>query len=158
MRKYGILCGISSANNDFGTKILTFIIHKALIFFIGVIVTLTCYILTIKRIQQIQKIFLAKNNLKTGRFLLYPALLFAIFLPYVVHSFLRLAFNFRSTLFEAVLILGTHSLGFMNALVYGFERKLHATRVSPEKTEIEFRTSTTCNQSLNWDEVKKNLE
>ena len=124
VKQVGIMCTMSSASNQLGIQILAFTVSKLLPNIIGTILTLIYYVLSIKQIRRIQRFSSEESNLKAENLFLYPIILFAIFLPSNVDNFLRLCLGMkRNTTTQAIKVLITHSLGLINAIVYGFQEK-----------------------------------
>ena len=123
--KNGIMCSVMNAKYDSVTKLVTFIYIKALSPMLGTIITIICYYLTIKRINAFQKILSDERELNAGKLFWYPAVMFISFLPSVVYWLLTLCTGLGNTeAIEAFMMLITHSIGFTNALVYGYQRRL----------------------------------
>ena len=88
---------------------------------------------------------------------LYPLLLFVTFLPVMVDDVLKLWFDAEDdSIFVALKMLLTHSLGLLNALTYGYQRRVFKSHKERTKTNIELEPDSP--ESLNWERVRKNLE
>ena len=95
---------------------------------IGSLITLVCYLLTIQRVRGYQRAFEDLRSLRVKRLLLYPTVIFVSFLPSVFYwIFLYNDDEEASFVFEAIKMVLANSLGFTNALVYSYQKKLYAT-------------------------------
>ena len=156
IKQNGIMCAIMNAAPDLEYRILSFVIFKLFLTLIGTIITLICYILTIIRIRRRQQMLADPQDLRTERLLLYPIILFASFLPVIVDDFLRLCINFDNTIvFQASKMLFTHSIGFTNALIYGYQRKVYFEPVTTESESKEANSSER-SQRMNWSAIERN--
>ena len=137
-------------------RVIDFVVIKALLVVTCTIISLTCYIVTIRRFNKIKTVFINQENFKLQRLLLYPAVLFGSFLPVLIYEFLRLCIGFEKlTIFKAAIMIVTHSIGWVNALVYGLHRKLYGR--SPSNLQ-ELSNMTSQEIPLSWDNVKTKFE
>ena len=100
----------------------------------------------IRRVRDYQRAFQDLRGLRVRRLLLYPAVIFISFLPSVFYwIFYYNDYTETSFVFVAMKLMLENSLGFTNALVYGYQRKLYATpKTSVQRRvvqdELEFNT------------------
>ena len=120
---------------------------------IGGVITLVCYCLTIRIVRSYQKAFEDLRDLRLRRLLLYPAVIFISFLPSVFYwIFYYNDYNTASFVFKAIKMVLANSLGFTNALVYGYQKKLYATPKTAEQQHIvqdEFESESEDSEQLN---------
>ena len=96
-----------------------------------------------------------KQQLHTERLLLYPIVLFTMFLPTLIDYFLKFYTDIKNTeVSEALKMLITHSLGFANALVYGFQRKTYFKSVDTKLETLQMVKSPML--SIRLDSIERN--
>ena len=156
VEKYGVICYINVIDGDDKyIQFANFAVFQGIFICGGFLITLFSYILTITRIRKIKIKILENEDLKTNRLLLYPAVLFFALLPPTITQILRIVKDWDG-LSAAFIMTITHSLGFLNALIYGCLRKVHkGPRENAEKL-IEFRSDSL--RTLRWNEVRDFME
>jgi len=103
-------------------------IYEAIPILAGLIITLIGYIKAIKRIRELPQHIVEQTEIGVYKLLWFPLVLFVTFLPSVVNNFIGI-FIKDIPPWVCGLHLGlTHSIGFTNAIVYGFQRKLYKTK------------------------------
>ena len=156
VKKYGDACLIDIIySGDDYIRYIDFGVFQGLFICGGFLVTLCVYMLTMARIRRIQLQFFDSEDLHTSRLLLYPAVLFAAILPPTISRILGF-FGPAINLPSAFVMLVTHSIGFLNALVYGYLKKVHDAPRDYKKSTTELGRRTL--QSLNWDSVKEFMD
>ena len=117
------------------------IVDKGIFVCGGFLITLLSYILTIRGIIKILVRYPSDEDTKSHRLLLYPAILFIAILPPILSQILNI-FGSTSKLLEYFTVLITHSFGFLNALAYGFLRRLHNVSKTPDEKAIELKAGS----------------
>ena len=149
--KAGIMCAIGSASQDNTLRIIGFLIYKPLFPVSAVIITLVYYVRTIRIMKNIQASLNLSEKLNSEKLLWYPLTIFVIFMPSQFYYFLSFCFRLEDSRFwEGATLLITHSLGLVNALVYGYQRRVYKkSRHFSETSNIEFRNESERDVSFN---------
>ena len=132
-------CRTASSNWSRPSKFVSFLLIDALFPIAGTMITLLCYKITIIRIKRIQMSLSWQRDLNVGKLLVYPATIFIIFLPSMVYYFLKFCLGIETVFWDAATLLITHSLGFINALTYGYQSKVYRQPRPPSDVHVEFR-------------------
>ncbi len=106
------------------------ILHEGIPLLAGFIITLRAYRYAMKQIQELPVRILQEMSVPVRGLLWYPALLLIIFIPSLIDKIWALYNPFRPVWIQTLYLCLTHSIGFINALVYGVQRKLYAARDS----------------------------
>ena len=156
VKKYGDACliDIIYLDGDY-IRYIDFGVFQGLFICGGFLITLFVYMLTITRTRRIQLQYFDSEDVHTSRLLLYPAILFAAILPPTISRILGF-FGPSINLPSAFVMLITHSIGFLNALVYGCLRRIHDVPRDYKMSTTELGRRTL--QSLNWNSVKEFIE
>ena len=110
------------------TRKIIFLAMRVLPNILGMIITLAAYALAINKVKKIPEMFYGKSRTKTYNLLLYPGIIFLTFLPILIYGFAVNVFKVSDeTRFtcETILMIISHSIGLLNAIVYGFQRRLY---------------------------------
>jgi len=122
-------CWISSKENNF-VALLVLMLHEGVPLLVGFLITLSAYRYAIKQMRELPIHILCEMSVSLRGLLWYPALLLIIFIPSLVDKVWALFNPFRPVWIQTVYLCLTHSIGFINALVYGMQRKLYVARDS----------------------------
>jgi len=122
-------CWISSKENNL-VALLVLMMHEGLPLLIGFLITLSAYRYAIKQMSELPIQILSEMSVPVQGLLWYPALLLIIFIPSLVDKIWALFNPFRPVWVQALYLCLTHSIGLINALVYGVQRKLYVSRDS----------------------------
>jgi len=123
-----LMCWISVTHKDASVafKLLVVAIYGGLPVFLGIVISIIGYSFAIKRVKQLPEEVLEALEINVFKLLWYPAILFLTFAPSVANALIQ---NYRGTqtgpTVEAIYLTLTHSIGFINALVYGLQRKFY---------------------------------
>ena len=142
----GGACYITEVDPAYET--VRFIIFEGLFFGGGFLATLFSYVMTIRKVQRIGILFAENEDLNTNRLLIYPASLFITVLPYFINSFEKLFEGGITTFSVGCITILTHSIGFLNALIYGCQRRVYKVQRNTEEKFIEFKSEG--QKSLQW--------
>ena len=155
--KLDIVCFIQNKQDNGASEILAIIVYEFLMDLIGTITTLWCYILTIRKIKQLQLALLDDRVIHSKRLLIYPVALLIMFLPSNVNTLLKLYFKIEERgILKYIPILITHSMGLINALIYGYQRKVH--KVPPRwLSKPRMKAGSELQESLSWEDVRQRL-
>jgi len=128
------------------------ILHEGIPLLVGFIITLRAYRYAIKQIRELPIRILNELSVPVQGLLWYPALLLIIFIPSLIDKIWALYNPFRPVWIQTLYLCLTHSIGFINALVYGVQRRLYAMRdsyqnftnelSSPQQKRISSSSST----------------
>ena len=101
------------------------IIYEAIPICLGLIITLVGYIKAIKRIRELPQHIIDQMDIGVYKLLWFPLILFISFVPSMMNNMIGI-FVSNIPPWVSGLHLGlTHSIGFTNAVVYGYQRKLY---------------------------------
>ena len=137
--KVGIMCNIIDATSASNYKAFIIIFTKCIFAVVAGLISLISYLKTIRLIRKIDRLLLSKK-LNIQKLLWYPATIFMIFLPNLIYYILTFCFGLKNSLFwGGATMLITHSLGTINAITYGIQRKVHkdVKRISAVDIEIQ---------------------
>ena len=96
---------------------------------LGLVSTLVGYALAAKRIKKVSEILLFENKVKTKNLMWYPIALFVMFIPSLIIGFIEINYEESiSTWVKAIQLILLESMGVVNALVYGLQRKVYKSR------------------------------
>ena len=139
--KMGIMCATVSASRDSTLRTIGFLIYKPLFPVSAIIITVVYYVRTIRIMKNIQASLVISQKLNSEKLLWYPFTIFVIFMPAQFYYFLSFYFQLENARFwEGATVLITHSLGIVNALVYGYQRRVYRKSMQlSEKSNIEFK-------------------
>jgi len=139
-----VVCHITYNNTTDPEKKLSYLEKFAVITFYegilvtaGIIVTLKCYFHTSNFIRRVSE----RPRKETGyRFLVYPFVICIVFLPTVIDDYFRINHKCEYLWLMVVHMVLTHSIGFINAIAYGWQRmkqkRQRELRQNPEITGI----------------------
>ena len=122
------MCWISATDPkaSISTKLIIIAMYGGLPVTLGIIISIVGYGVAIHRMRQLPIEIQKFLNINVYKLLWYPVVLFVIFVPSVANGFYQ---NYRGTItnpaFEIIYLALTHSIGFVNAIVYGLQRKLY---------------------------------
>ena len=139
IRQYGNFCYTCITPSYYTVDIINFVLYYLIFTFGGCLITLRVYLVTMRRIKLIQVESLENEDLKTNRLLLYPILLFAIYLPPIISRLLNII-GYDPPSIEAAMTFISHSIGLMNALIYGCLRKAYFVSRSTQKKSVEIES------------------
>ena len=106
----------------------------------------------------IQNDLIENEDIKICKLLLYPATLLIIVLPYFAMSYEYVLQSTDCTAFSVgAVTFVTNLFGFINALVYGCQRKLYRVPKKSEGQLIEINSDGS-EKSLRWNSVKEYME
>ena len=164
IKKDGITCLVSSTSSNEFVNTIIFLIVKMLLPVVGITITILCYIYTKRKVEKDQLVLGDKINLKVEKLLMYPIVLFAAFLPSMIYWFLALISpdENRDVVADLCMLI-THSVGIMNALVYGLQRRVNFVSgdsivpIVPTDSQMvgSFSSDTRNNSSINWESIQK---
>jgi len=126
-----LFCSInySKGVTDRYTKIAVLMVLHGVPVFGGLIVTFFGYLLAIRNVRELSKDFVSQMEISVYKLLWYPAVLFITFMPGLIDNLVVIYTSGSVPLgFQVCHLVLTHSIGFTNALVYGFQRRLYHSR------------------------------
>ena len=151
--KSGIKCSIISIRSDLKSELLVIFFYKAFFPVTGTIITLISYLKTIKVIGKMDQLLLSKK-LNTQKLLWYPVAIFMMFLPNLIYYIVTFCFDFEySTFWDGATMLITHSLGTVNAIIYGLQRKVYKDTKRVSAVGLESQRNR--QETVNWENVKE---
>ena len=123
-----LFCAITFAPSQASNlefKLSLFMLLDGLPILLGIIITLTGYLLAIKKMRELATVF--SLNLDPGfyKLLWYPLVLFLILTPVAVYNFISICINQQqsSDIMRIVHLIVYRSIGLTNAVVYGLQRE-----------------------------------
>ena len=143
IEKLGIMCVIKNTSDDFTVRLASYLIFKVLFQVSSIIITVVCYIKTMRNIQNIQKTLFLTEQINTKRLLWYPATVLAIYLPSQCYYFMNFCLQVPASIYwEGSTLLITHSMGLINALLYGYQKRVYRGLKKSSDVGIEFKRKT----------------
>ena len=142
------MCTVGNTKDqiDLEADIINFVVSNLLLFVPGLTITLCCYILTIRRIRLYQKTFPDQKETGSMKLLMYPGAILVTVIPSTIYGAFKLCLGIQYEVLDVGVMLITHLIGFTNALVYGYQRRINKlpSEKKPEAIEFrsEFRTSS----------------
>ena len=131
----GLFCWIVyyDEKND-NLNMVALVIYQGIPLIFGSIISTVGYYKALKKIQQLQEEILGWSSVDIYKLLWYPVVLFIIFVPCFVDNIIQAYVSNTNLLIplEAVHIVLTHSIGFVDALVYGVQRRAYNTSLKEE--------------------------
>jgi hypothetical protein len=123
--KKTLFCWVGSAepNPDVKTNFLILMIFEGIPLTVGLIITLFGYCKAISNTKQVLGSFLETVGVDVYKLLWYPAVLFIVFIPSLIDNAYQVFTKNPILGVEIAHILLTHSIGFLNAIVYGIQGK-----------------------------------
>ena len=147
------MCNIISKTSGSTSEVAVNIFSKAIFPVTGTLISLIYYLKTIKLVRKTDQPALLSKNLNTEKLLWYPMSTFIIFLPNLIYYILGVCFHFSgSLLFEGGTMLITHSLGTVNAVIYGLQRKVHKDIKRVSSVDLDFQRDR--QETINWENVR----
>jgi len=96
---------------------------------LGFLITLFGYLLAIRNVKNASKDLMDHLEVNINKLLWYPALMFVTFIPGLIDNIVMLYLDAETPLaFLIVHLILTHSIGFTNAILYGFQRGLYQSK------------------------------
>jgi len=134
-----VFCWIASTGGDTFLPVIIDLFYGAFPVSAGLAVSVYSYARAILTIKRLPKELVGKMDISIYKLLWYPLVLFLIFTPSVVHGFVMIYFKNQQTIgmFATYLVL-THSIGFINAILYGMQRKLYNMGVKKRNSTGKF--------------------
>jgi len=122
-----IYCQIISININKTVRIMFYMIYEGLPVIIGFVSTFVQYILAIREVKQLPKPVLDSMGFNIYRLLLYPCVLILSFVPCIIDDLTNLLGDVTDQRLDIRFmgILISNSVGFINAILYGIQRKLY---------------------------------
>lgn len=130
-------------------------VEKFISLFVPAIIALVSYIYAFKITRRLSRSLSNGRNHNLWAPLLYPATLVVLFLPSLIYNFM-MYHELREgvDLWEALTMLLTHSVGLANALVYGYQRRVHKSSASlPRPSRVEI-VRTSIPEPLTWNRLR----
>jgi len=126
---YGPLnCSIvPDPTNSFTEKLTFYMIFRGLPIIACAIITLRGYTRTIKEVSILPKEFVKEVGLSAGKLWWYPSVLICAFFPSLIDQIISIYKPDRPTWITALHVAVTHSIGFINAVLYGIFSKLYTS-------------------------------
>ena len=92
---------------------------------LGILITAITYFRVVVNVKKLAEVHFQKINAGIRKLLWYPALLFIIFLPSLIDHFLLVIdpTHVPSLIFLVPHVAITHSIGLINAIVYGIQKR-----------------------------------
>ena len=137
--KKDLFCWVSYSadQKNQNAQLAVLLVYQGIPLIVGFLMSLIGYIKTIKRIREIQDAYLYCESFDVYKLLWYPAVMFMIFLPSLVDNIVLNYTKEGNVFIEAVHLLLTHSIGFINALVYGAQmRRVFFKHIELESSQI----------------------
>jgi len=100
-------------------------IYEGIPICIGLMITLVGYIKAIKRIRELPRHIIAQMDIAVYKLLWFPLILFVSFVPSMINNMIAIFVSDIPPWVRALHLGLTHSIGFTNAIVYGYQRKLY---------------------------------
>ena len=110
---------------NFIQRFLVEMIETLLSIILCVVITAISYFRAVVNVKKLTKVHFRKINSGIHKLLWYPAVLFLIFLPSFVDHFIHVIdpTHVPSLLFLVPHVAVTHSIGFINAIIYGLQKR-----------------------------------
>ena len=104
-----------------------YMIYEGLPVIIGFTATFIQYLLAIKEVKQLPKPILESMGFNIYRLLLYPCVLILSFVPCIIDDVTNLVGDITDKRLDirVMRLLISNSIGFINAILYGIQRKLY---------------------------------
>lgn len=107
-------------------------IYQAAPVIIGSVISLQAYLFIIKQIKTLPKAIVSEMNVNVYGLLWYPFLLFVFLIPCQIYTGIEI-FTAAPAWAKFIHLMLPHSIGLVNAIVYGVQRKLYnATHADPK--------------------------
>ena len=106
-------------------KVLVLMVLEGIPIILGIAITLKAYLFTIRELEEFPQTLLDHANIKPYKLLLYPALIFITFIPMLIHNIAMIFVDRTPEWSLTIHIFLTNIVGFTNALVYIFQRRLY---------------------------------
>ena len=147
------MCNIISKTSGSNSEIIVTVFSKAIFPVTGTSISLIYYLKAIKLVRKIDYLALLPKTLNTEKLLWYPLSIFVIFMPNIAYYVLGVCFHINgSLLFEGGTMLITHSLGTVNAVIYGLQRKVHKDIKRASSVDQDFQRDR--QETINWENVR----
>ncbi len=104
------------------------VIYEAIPICVGLIITLVGYTKAIRKIRELPQHIVEQTEIGVFKLLWFPLVLFVTFVPSMVNNFIGIFIHDIPPWVTGLHLGFTHSIGFTNAIVYGFQRKLYKTK------------------------------
>jgi len=143
--------------SDFGTLNCSIVIDAshgkliALLFYmgyrgipvlLGLMIVIISYFKALKQVSQLPSLLIKRMNYQPHKLLVYPIVLLLIFMPSLVDQILQI-YDENRPLWITIMRVGiTHSIGFINALVYVLLRDLYQPSFQIKNDDLEEPFST----------------
>lgn len=121
--KKTLFCWVGSAESDpdAKTSFVILMIFEGIPLSVGLIITLFGYCKAISNTRKAIGSFLETVGVDVYKLLWYPAVLFIVFIPSLIDNAYQIFTKNPILGVEVAHILLTHSIGFLNAIVYGIQ-------------------------------------
>ena len=83
------MCIIKTTNDDFAVRLVAYLAFRVLLQFSAFMITVVCYIKTMRTIENVQKSLFLREQISTKRLLWYPVTILLIYLPSQCYYFLN---------------------------------------------------------------------
>ncbi len=93
---------------------------------VSLLVTLVTYAKIANKVDELTRSLMIPNdinNIGVRKLFWYPAVIFLSCIPALIDNIIQIYFDFSLVSFNVVHVILFHSLGFSNALVYGWQRR-----------------------------------
>jgi len=142
------------------SEILTiFMLLEGLPILAGFFVSLVAYALAIRNVKRASQGYINQMEINMYRLFWYPGLIFLTFMPCFIDYLFQIYLGDSPVYVEIVHLLLTHSLGFNNALLYGFQRRLYTSKNKKDNATIITATANNnYTDSLTKDLMQASIE
>ena len=128
-------------STNFEFKLMVFILYQVVPIFLAFLITLFCYILTIRKINAIPAEF-REGKSQAYHLLWYPAVLFIAFLPIIIYEFMTLCLGITQYfILQAFMMVCTHAIGLLNLIIYGIQRGLYVKEINTKEDRLSVTMS-----------------
>ena len=121
-----------------GEKLFIRLIYEGLPIFLGLFISAGAYFATIRRLRSLPGMVLAGIDINLNKLFWYPGVMLIAVVPSVLDNFGAIILDAKVPVYlKAIHLLMTHGIGFLNALVYGIQRKLYKIHHSKPQVDLE---------------------
>jgi len=117
-------------------KVLVLMLLEGIPIILGILITLKTYLFTIRELKEWPQTLLDHADIKPYKLLVYPALIFITFIPMLIHNMAMIFVDKTPEWSLTIHIFLTNIIGFTNACVYIFQRRLYQNVDKVEKQRL----------------------
>ena len=121
-----IFCYINypTSVQDVQTKLIVRMLYEGLPMIFALVITIVSYVMTVRKIKQLPEGVVEMLDLNVYKFFWYPGILLVTFIPSIADNFTAIYLGYQlPTAIKIMHVACTHSIGFLNSLVYGLQTR-----------------------------------